>query len=459
VTVEDPADWLAVVGQREAGPAYAYVDMRSSLGAMRYPRRIRLYPTDHDLTALCKRYRERVKERGGFKSWEEKIAERPVVDRLFGALMTFVGYNQTDLDYAAECRKLKAYGFDRAFLYPVRFNTYSQDFVMGGGRPIWRPDEELKAIKDLGYDIAPWTWVIEGLDDGSERMHRMFNRNVKGDFVPNWRIDDYQWYICCTPSQVDFVRDAYEGDMREMTWAHYDVSATAHAAHGGECFATDHPHHPGRPLDRRGDSEFLKDLLGPKVNGNRVVSSEGFVDTFAASYDIGSTKHNPAWGGASCWTVPMTMLVFHDSVIHDAWELYNYNDNGFTTYTSRYGVWNSGAPRDKAAQDALHGCPPNVFPFGQTYKWIDIDARITGEIVMRFEDAPVQEALACALPVTRLHCKIGKQELLSHEFLSEDGAVQRTVFADGTRVVANFADDVREAEGEGQLDGKSWWAQ
>jgi hypothetical protein len=51
-----------------------------------------------------------------------------------------------------------------------------------------------------------------------------------------------------------------------------------------------------------------------------------------------------------------------------------------------------------------------------------------------FEDAAVQEALIAALPVARLHRRIGKLELLSHAFLSEDGAAQATIFADGTYV-------------------------
>jgi hypothetical protein len=73
---------------------------------------------------------------------------------------------------------------------------------------------------------------------------------------------------------------------------------------------------------------------------------------------------------------------------------------------------------------------------------------------VRLEDVSVQEALAAALPVTRLHRRIGKQELLAHEFLSEDGAVQATTFADGTRVVANFA-----AEHRAGVGGMSWQAQ
>lgn len=75
---------------------------------------------------------------------------------------------------------------------------------------------------------------------------------------------------------------------------------------------------------------------------------------------------------------------------------------------------------------------------------------------MAFEDAAVQEALAAALPVTRLHRRIGKLELLSHEFLSEDGALQTTTFADSTRVTVNFADEPRIVDGIGLVGPKRW---
>jgi hypothetical protein len=48
--------------------------------------------------------------------------------------------------------------------------------------------------------------------------------------------------------------------------------------------------------------------------------------------------------------------------------------------------------------------------------------------------------------------------LLSHEFLSEDGAVQATTFADGTRVMANFADQPRAIDGMGEIGPKRWVA-
>lgn len=98
----------------------------SSLGTLRYDRVARIVPTDGSITALAKAYRRQVQARGQFRSWDEKLAERPALERLFGSLMCFIGYCRDELDYVAELGKLKAYGFDRALVYPARFDNYHQ---------------------------------------------------------------------------------------------------------------------------------------------------------------------------------------------------------------------------------------------------------------------------------------------------------------------------------------------
>ncbi len=450
---ESATDWEAAVGCDASGSPYAYVVQTASLGALAGCRTARLYCTAGDVSALCKRYRRRVQERGPWVTWEQKMAARPAVERLFGALMAFIGYNQDEIDYVAACRRLRARGFDRAFVYPVGFNTYSRAFRMGGDPPIELSDAAIAEIRSLGFEVAPWTWVYEGLDDGSAAMRARFILDAAGRPIPHWRIDDFQWYKCCTPAQCQFVREQYRGPMAAMTWNHFDVNATSGPQ---ECHALEHLGHPGRPLSRADDLAFLRELLGPATNGDRVVSSEGFRDCLADAYDIGTTKLLPAWGAQQSWTVPMVQLVYHDVIVQDWWELHNYNATGGFAHTTQWGCQRDGAPRLKAAMDALYGCPPNVFPFGKQYRWVDRAAGRTESFTVRLEEPSVQEALAVALPVAQAHRRTGPQELLSHVFLSADGAVQRTEFADGTLVFANFGDRPVQVPEAGQLDALSW---
>jgi hypothetical protein len=243
--------------------------------------------------------------------------------------------------------------------------------------------------------------------------------------------------------------------MQAMTWSHFDVTATVSPL---ECYALDHAWHAGHALDKRADFALVRQLLGATTVGNRVVSSEGFRDQLTTAYDIGTTKLLPAHGAAPFWTVPMTMLVYHDSTVHDWWELHNYNANshGPFEHVSRFGRKSDGYARQKAAMDALYGCPPNLFPFGRQYRWLDLATRKTESYSVRFEDAAVQEALAAARPVARLHSQIGRLELLSHEFLTEDGAVQATTFAGGTRIMANFAETPRTVAGSAEIQALRW---
>jgi hypothetical protein len=191
-----------------------------------------------------------------------------------------------------------------------------------------------------------------------------------------------------------------------------------------------------------------------------VVSSEGFADQYASQYDVGSTKMMPPteWD-AACVPVPMTMLVLHDSCIHDWWEVHNYNAHGgFGLSEVQHGIGTTGCgrPELKAAMDALYGCPPNLFPFGKQYRWVNFETRETASYLVRLEDETTQAAIRAALPVSRLHKRIGMCELVSFEFLSEDRAVQVSTFSDGTRVVSNLGERETEAPGVGRLGGHSW---
>src|SRR5262249_14928362 len=152
----------------------------------------------------------------------------------------------------------------------------------------------------------------------------------------------------------------------------------------------------------------LSALLRAGQHGSRAVSSESFNDAYARDYDLGSVKAFPMFRHWPFWPVPLTGLVYHDSMIHTHWEVQNYNFGGF----SRAGPdglfeYGGGRPALQAALDALMGTPPDVFPFGAQYQWTGRGAETT-LTTFRFEDPEVQVALRHALPVAQLHREIGK---------------------------------------------------
>jgi hypothetical protein len=431
----------------------------SSLGSMRYERVIRFLFTDAGIVPIAKRYRTLVKERGRFVTWEEKIAERPGLERLFGSLMCYIGYCQDDLDYVAEFEKLKKYGFDRVLAYPVDFSMYEKDFLMGGLPPIHLTRKEIAKITDMGFDVCPWTWINEAMDDHTAKRASMYRITRDGERVFGWQIDDYKWYKVCSPEMDAFEAKAVVEGADHMTWDHFDVLTCASS---GECHALDHKAHLGRPMSREEDLRWLRKTLvtGQGLDHRRnAVSSESFNDLFSLEYDLGSVKAWPQYGPWTFWPIPLTSLVFHDSMIHSWWEPHNYNTpQGGRSEGPNLLEYGGGRPDLQAACDALLGCPPDVFPFGTQYAWTGHGSE-TFTFSFRFEDPMVQYALAKAKPVADLHRKIGKLEMTNFEILSDDGWVQRSIFSDGTTVIANFSSRMRsDIPGIDPIQGQSWVA-
>jgi hypothetical protein len=447
-TYDDCQWWL---GKESSGRFWAVNLQLASLGSMRYPRVLRIYPTDPDIVAVAKRYRQYVKQIGRFVSWEEKIEQRPNLERLFGALMCFIGYCQDDdLDYLGSFQKLKAYGFDRALVYPARFNSYDKDIIMGGQPAIHLSREQVESIKSLGYDVAPWSWLNERLDDKTGNSRFMLRRDALGRIMEHWAIDDQQWYHVCYSFIEEIQKQALCKKIADMTWDHFDVLACMPPQ---ECYALDHNAHRGRPMSRSESRDYVRRTFDADKKSGLAVSSENFNDAYACEYDIGSVKAWPQYGPWPFWPVPLTMLVYHDSMMHSWWEVHNYNSPWFgRTRAPAFFEYGGGRPKLMAALDALMGCPPDVFPFGAQYGWTG-RGKETFLYRYRFEDPEVQIALREALPVAHLHRRIGKLEMIDFEILSEDGYIQATTFADGTRIMANFSRDVfGETPGIGHVD-------
>jgi len=453
-TRDDARWWLGKDGDERCWAASLQLD---ELGALGYGRVVRLYPTDASIVAVARRYRAHVQAAGRFRGWDQKLAERPGLERLFGSLMCFVGYCASDVDTAAQCRRLRDFGFDRALVYPVRFNAFDDNVRMGGAPAIDLNREQVANIRALGYDVAPWSWLNEALDDGSAARRGLYRCSPDGTPQAAWKIDAQQWYRVCTGHLAAHQARALDADGRvaDLTWDHFDVIGNVPPM---PCHARDHASHMGVVQTRRGDREQVRRLFAEVRRRGRAVSSEGFNDAYSADYDLGSVKALPRYGERPFWPVPLTGLVYHDSLIHSWWEVHNYNGHHFDGGAVDGGLYEYGGGRTRlmAAQDALLGCPPDVFPFGAQYGWTGRE-RETFLYQVRFDDDAVQAALRSALPVARLHRHTGPQEMVDFEILADDGGVQATTFADGTRVVASFADAPRDVGAAGgRMAAESW---
>jgi hypothetical protein len=366
--------------------------------------------------------------------------------------MCFIGYCQdSDLDYGASFRALRKQGFDRAFVYPLCIGNLREGFLMGGRPPI-DIRAQLALLSELGYLTAGWMWV-EDLPD-TDQVSRL-RHNAAGQATLSWQIDEVKWYHGCTVSQVAVSNQIQDERMTGFTAQHFDVTASRMNL---EC------HHPDHPLDRRDDARWRLKVLNTALRRGCVVSSEGYWGYAAAqgACDIGSVKI-PIPVHTDWFTVPITSLVYHDAMIHDWWEVDNYNNphhhHQFDRDRVFFPIDGGGKQAMQATQDALGGWPPNVFPFGSQYAYVGGKGPATELYRYNLASPEVVEALALAKPIAALHRRIGKLACQRHELLAANGSVQATIFADGTRVVANYANEPREVAGVGVVPPRGWKTQ
>ena len=420
-----------------------------SLGTFSYARETVLLATEPNLTALCKTYRRYVIEKGRFKNWEQKIAERPVLEKLFGAAVVFTGYvHNPKIDYAAGFRRLKQLGIDKAYVYPVYMKTIDTD----QGLPYrWNDYRQLKPLLDeLGYAGGSFILSTEGPMGEGDDPHRDLALNAKGEPQVRWRMEHFVWYAISLEKRFEWSKKFID-EQTGLDGVHYDVNC---ADMSREDF------HPKHRNDARAERELRRRLLDYAASKGKIVSSEGFWDAMTPHYDLGSSKYALALGGDEYCIVPMTMLVYHDCTIHSWWEPDNYNnplsrsqvDRGYFTRFPMGG----GFPRHQSAMDALMGTPPDIFPFGTQPNYIPQNRKDLFLYGYTLEHPFVTEAIEYAKPVMALHRKIGKLEMMEHRLHHPDGAVQETVFSDGTRVVANFSNVPLEAPDAGLLPAESW---
>ncbi len=424
------------------------------MGQIAYAREAVLMATDADVTSLCKQYRKYEIEKGRFKTWQDKIAERPQLEYLFGSCLVFLGYwNDPNLDFEQSFRRLKAVGIDKAIVYPLYYNsTYDCTDVTGGSYMDQR--RLLPLMKELGYLPGSFIYIPDGPEGTGADKWRDLKLDESGKPIEHWEMNGLTWYSLSDEGRFNWAKRFVEGDMRDLSMVHYDTLT-------GMPFREDY--NPAHRADAGMDAEGRLRVLDFTAGKGWVISSEGFWGRAVSHYDLGNTKMTNPIGRDEYAVVPMTMLVYHDSAFHTWWEVDNYNNPEHRSqygrgYTDRY-PFIPGQPRLQSAMDALMATPPDIFPFGHMWNLIPRqEKRKLYFYDRRLEDQLVADSICCAKQVMKLNARIGKLEMTGYTLHTPDGALQESRFADGTRVIANFANVPLEAPEAGLLSPESWIA-
>jgi hypothetical protein len=373
--------------------------------------------------SICKRFRDYVKANGLLVTQREKMAKTPQLALLAGAPDI---WGRNDLKF---CKEAKAAGMDRLF-------------VNGPTAPA-----DMLAIRDLGFLCSKY--------DNYEDYYEGRENSVYGDGHGNDEVvvnadGSYMkaWLSLGPPPVQAMKRCTYFYPQVARKWTAEDLAKYPYNARfldvttaSGlrECYA------PAHKLNRTEDREVKRELARLMVDEFKLVlggehgrwwgadiynywegmQSGGFY-SWPAGYvgrEIPQTRDAIGqryldWGLGEKNRYPLWELVYHDCTV----STWYWGDSTGHLYTA--------APDLAYKQDAfnvLYGTPPLYWtnrPY--SFKWDDPKLR--------------ERLLESYRNTCKLHEAIGFEEMVGHEFVTEDRAVQHTTFADGTNVWVNFGE-------------------
>lgn len=413
---------------------------RESHRAFRYPRRFFYhFASGGGYVALAKRFREFAREQGLIVPFSEKLKKNPNIIRLFGAPDV---WGDATLKFA---REAKAAGIEKMLIH---------------GRA---SSNDMAAINALGYltsEYDNYTDIFQ-VEPGKEIDAQ--HGQVPGDVVlkaDNQRMtawltwDKKQYMKRCPARWVPAAQVVVPKVLEKRPYLGRFVDVTT-AEDLYECFD------PNHPLTRSAKRQCGVELLGYMRSLGLVTGGEhgrywavphldyieGMMSGGSYSWPAGWLKRpkskdeefdNPwggkfgKWEGYAKWgigheyRVPLWELVFHDCIV--------------TTW-----YWGDSS-------DFLLQAAPEVTPkkdaFNVLYGTIPIlwANKEGGWTTAR------ETFLRTYRNTCKLHEAVAGTEMLSHEFVTLDRAVQRTRFSDGTEVIVNFG----KTPFETKLAGKSY---
>ena len=438
--------------EHPAGGPYTRVSMRfePSLGKMDYRRIVKytfLKECDHN--TICKTYRNYVEEQGRLRTLEEKAIRNPSIDRLIGCAFLHKGiktFVQPDSDFydpekpeknnhlttfaqrEQEIRQLHEMGVEKLYLhldgwaepgYDNRHPDYGPACKEAGG---W---EGMKSLVDTMHKYGYLFGIHDQYRDyylSAPSFDENFACRLPDGTIPRHKrwAGGPQSYLCATQAPYYVKRNfkALEDHGIRLDCAYLDVFT---CNEGDEC---DNPLHR---MTRKECYEHRARCFRYLLKKGILPSSEEVNDWAVTSqvfchyapYDFMMRAPGTPKQGIP---VPLYNLVYHDCVIQP-WMMEKISEE--EDYML-YALLNGGAPylvRD--------GAYPNT------------DGAFEDRVEMTLE-----ECITRAKVVSDLHEKVGKCQMVRHEFVEGNPQVQKTVFSNGISVQVDFQKQTYEIRNE-----------
>lgn len=403
-----------------------------SLGHMAYPRKM-LYRFMEacDYNDFAASYRAYVKQRGRLVTLREKIARNPKVEKLLGCPVIHSGiathispdsnYYQPDKPEvndnhtafhtrAEQIKELSRKGVEKAYTHFDGWGNHGYDNLHPDPFPPHEAAGGVDGMRELA-DTTTGCGYIFGIHD----QYRDYYYDA-----PSFSFDNAVmyadgshpfcsiWYggkhsFLCSSVARDYVRRNY-AMFEEMgigiEASYLDVFSVVQL---DECF------NPAHPATREQCAMYRRECLDVLTDRGIIPSSEEVLDCILPSQvlchhapfftsDLGSGKAEPVG-----IPIPLLNLVYHDCVVIP-----------WIGRKNSRGGWGIPGSDSAYAHAWLNG--------GPLYLSITADEAEIAEVTEVCENAE----------------KLALQAMVKHEFVTADGRVQRTTFADGTTVRVNF---------------------
>ncbi len=431
VIVETPWDAGYALKHPSHGPTRIANVWHGSLGRIAYNRKLIMkFSSGVNYVDLCKQYRSYMEERGLVKTLKQKIQDNGKLEQLMGVPIIHTGiYNH--IEPASEF-------YDKE--HPEKndcytpFTTRKNQLMSLQKRGVQTAYVHVDGWGKMGYDnmhpdVFPPCQKAGGYEgmrelvDGAKEMgylmaiHDQYrdyyvtaetydpNQNV---ILPSGEVPrETMWaggeqtLLCATfaPYYIRRNYQKFEDNDIHLDGVYLDVFSVVEL---DECAHPEHPMTRKECMEKRVESfEYLKQK-------NMVMSSEELVDWAVPHIDLSHHAPYPLTpgidaGDARGIPVPLFNLVYHDCVV--------------IPWSQGKGDW--GIP--VGDWGFLHG----LLNGGAAYLPIE----------------PTDQEIDRALTTGKLHKKVGKMEMVSHEFLDGGYRKQRTTFSDGTVVEVDFDKD------------------
>jgi hypothetical protein len=390
-------------------------------GKLGYERRMRFeFATGLDYVGMAKAYRKEALVQRHLVTLREKAKARPQIGRLAGApyLAYYAGYPHLPPGYPGFEHTYKqlqnviddlagAMGLERAFVH--FWGAYTTQppgclpFDTAPG-PVEDLAEAVRKCKDRGFLFTLYNDISAQLEETDLWMPELMWKTADGRVRQGRR-----WCRTCSSQYVDLLAD----HMPEVVAKLGLEAAYVDCINGGftyECYDPDHP--LTRTQDREARTAFYQYLhsLGLIFGGEHI----GWWNAAVLEYSNGvgvAPYTNPL---LQKFPVPLYHLVFHDALV----PFCSAGDDYTTT---------KGAPfEDKVLRDLVRGIPPMYFlNLWDHDKW-------RGKIMDSY--AVMSDPAAAVM----------YDEMLAHEWVTDDQMVQRSTFSSGVEIAVNLDEIDRE---------------